>query len=218
MNYSRENLDSSVLDIEFLLISVVQGVALTSLALSSVPVITNFQWEYFPYVLSGFLFVLIFWSQAIIHSMSFIDWPLEISHSFLYFLASFTEVILFSQLTNPQKWFFFTIVFYVVAAALYILDWHMIKMRKKKFEKSINSKNLYSHIFNRQKFELSVIVPSGFVFNVLAFILIFSFPGIFILRHWHILIGTAQALSTLALLINVMISFKKRAKLIGKVV
>src|SRR5689334_11403789 len=112
---SNEKLDGLVLDIEFLLISVVQGVALTALALSAVPIISTGDWQYFPYVFSGFLFILIFWSQAIIHAMSFIDWPLQITHSFLYFLASFTEVILFNQLTNPLKWFLFTIIFFIVA-------------------------------------------------------------------------------------------------------
>lgn len=93
---TKERLDQFVLDIEFLLISVVQGVALGALAAGAIEPLATMDYQYFPYIVAGFLLILTFWSQAIVHSLSFINWPLDLGHNFLYFLASLVEVLAFS--------------------------------------------------------------------------------------------------------------------------
>jgi len=132
--YSWTRLDQVALDIEFLLISVVQGVALATLAGASVKPLSMMEWQYLPYVATAFLLVLIFWSGAIIHALSFIDWPLDLPHSFLYFLASFIEVLAFTQLENPIMWFVFILLFQIVAGLLYLYDLRLIRKHKKRFE------------------------------------------------------------------------------------
>ena len=110
---SWSRLDQVALDIEFLLISVVQGVALAALAGGAAGIFTSLDWFAIPYAITAFLIVLIFWSGAIIHALSFIDWPLDLMHSFLYFLASFVEVMAFTHLENPMLWFIFILGFQI---------------------------------------------------------------------------------------------------------
>ena len=50
---TRERLDGRVVDIEFVLIAVIQGLALTTLAVESETVIGETQWLYWPYVIAG---------------------------------------------------------------------------------------------------------------------------------------------------------------------
>ncbi|MBI3485366.1 hypothetical protein HY025_00310 [Candidatus Daviesbacteria bacterium] len=182
---NREKLDGIVLDIEFLLISVVQGVALVSLADNSSHIISNLHFEYWLYVLSGLLLILIFWSQAIIHALSFIDWPMDLVHSFLYFLVSLVEIMAFSAMDNPLLWFGFIVGLFVVAAGLYIFDLNLIKKHESVFNTK-QKKLLFNHILSRQLFELKFLVPAGFIFNLSAFLLIYFFKDIFLENRFHL--------------------------------
>ncbi|MBI2022272.1 hypothetical protein HYS97_00260 [Candidatus Daviesbacteria bacterium] len=215
---NKSKLDQFVLDIEFLLISVVQGVALAALASSAISPVANLQFEYLPYIFSAFLFILLFWSGAIIHSLSFIDWPLDLPHNFLYFLASFVEVITFSQITNPLNWFAFVLIFFSVAAILYIVDLNLISKHKTAFDDTEAKRNLYHHIKSEQLYELKILLPVGLLFNLVAFILIYNNPELFLNQKKHLFLGIFQAIFTLGFLISSIINFQKRAKLISNVI
>ncbi len=210
-------LDQTALDIEFLLISVVQGVALAALAQSAAPVLSNFLLlHYWPYALSAFLFILIFWSQAIIHAVSFIDWPLDLWHNFLYFLASLVEVMSFSHMTDPKLWFAFVLGFIAVAEILYIVDYRLIRQHQKKFSGSPALRELYKHIVTRQKFELTVLVPGGILFNIIVLVLIILYPNLFLEKGYHLILIGLQILFDVLILVNSLQSFKKRSYLINK--
>lgn len=213
-NPSLEKLDSLVINIEFLLISVVQGVALGALASSAAGPIGNFQFEYWLYAVSGFLFILNFWSAAIIHTISFIDWPLEMLHNFSYFLVSFVEVMAFYQLTNPLKWFEFSSAFFVAAMLLYLADFSLIRKHEQKLHVSEHKKALYNHIVKREKMELTQFLPLGFICNLGSAILIRFYPELFITQHYHILLVLIQVISGLLVLISSIQSFKKRSELL----
>ncbi len=211
---TKKELDQIVLSIEFLLISVVQGVALAALATSASGPIASLEIEYWPYIASAFLLILIFWSQAIIHAISFINWPLDLTHTFLYFLAGFIEVVAFTEMTNPLKWFGLIVIFFIVAAFLYIIDLQLIKNRRQNFQNNDAGKKLYSHILKEQLFELSVLVPAGFIYNAFAFYLIYTYPNIFITQKFHVLLIIFQvAFGLLSLFVSIK-SFKKRSRLI----
>lgn len=214
IQHTNEKLDQFVLDIEFLLISVVQGVALAGLATSAVIPLTNLQFEYFPYIFSAFILILAFWSGAIVHSLSFIDWPLDLTHNFLYFLAAFVEVMAFSQIMNPLNWFGLIFIFFVVIGILYMVDLNLIKKHEDNFMATESKKKLFNHIKKEQVFELKYLISSGILFNLVIFILIFNNPQIFIENKAHLPIAIAEALFLLGFLINSVHSFKKRAKLI----
>lgn len=214
MASSKKELDTIVLNIEFLLISVVQGVALGALANSAIGPITNFQFEYWPYVATAFIFILTFWSGAVIHSLSFIDWPLDLAHNFLYFLASFIEVLAFGQMMNPVKWFEFVFAFFLVAGILYIVDLRLIRRHKNDMSTDPQQKKLYNHIKKQHLFELFVLVPAGLVYNVIALALIRLYPETFLDSHQHVFLISIQLLFGLIVLGNAMQSYRRRAKLI----
>ena len=210
----KDTLRSMALDIEFLLISVIQGMVLQMLAASAVPVFGEFRVEYWCYVVSAFILILIFWSQSILHAWSFIDWPIDLIHSFLYFLASFVEVITFAHITQPLKWFIFGFLFLLVTGILYVYDLSMIKKRISLFKQSPSHKRLYDHVYKRQIRELQFLVPSALVFNIIASWLIYTQRTFFITKHYHILLGVTQALFSLILLLISVQTFKTRLRLI----
>lgn len=202
-------LDQFVLDIEFLLISVVQGVALSSLATASIIPITTLQYEYWPYIISAFLVTFIFWSQAIIHALSFIDWPLDIMHNLFYFLASLVQVIAFSQITNPIEWFVGMTILFIVAFLLYIVDYRIIKNREKEYSTD-DEKALYKHLKKQHEVDMYITVPMGLIVNAVSAYLIFTSQ----VSHIY-LIGLQLVFQCCVLAVTVH-SFKKRSKLIYK--
>lgn len=213
---NKEKLDGIVLDIEFLLISVVQGAALVTLADNSSNIMAKMQFEFWLYVLSGLLIILIFWSQSIIHALSFIDWPMDLSHSFLYFLMSLIEVMAFHQLTDPLKWFAFMIALFVVAGSLYVLDLNLINKHREHFSLTKPRKLLFEHIFKRQTLELKSFIPMGIGFNLLAFLAILFSPQIFLDSGYHVIFIALQVIFGFYILINSINSFKQRTKLISE--
>lgn len=214
---TRERFDQIVLDIEFLLISVVQGVALASLAQSSSEPIARLQIWIWPYILASFLIILIFWSQAIIHALSFIDWPLDLMHNFLYLLASFVEVLAFSHVGDPLAWFAFMIVLFLVAGWLYRVDLALIAKRKKNFSDSPLRRKLYDHIFLQEKSDFKLIVPAGIVYSILSFLILFLSPKLFGNMTHLILIGLQVGFTSFVLISSIR-SFKKRSQLITQVI
>lgn len=205
---SLEQLDNFVLNIEFLLISVIQGLALGALATASLTPLTTFQWQTFPYIIGGLLLILIFWSGAINHALSFIDWPLDMTHNFLYFLLGFIEVLAFAQLANPLLWYIFMSGFFVVALLLYIFDLHLITSHQQEFSNSESRKKLYHHIVKEQKRELFYLLPAGGIFNLIAIWMVYQNPQI------HLFFGVIQAFFLIGFLINFIVGYKKRALLI----
>jgi hypothetical protein len=213
---TKEKLDQFVLDIEFLLISAVQGVALGSLATAASDPISNLRFQYWPYILSGFLLILTFWSQAIVHSLSFIKWPLDLGHNFLYFLLGLIEFLAFNHLEDPLRWFIFQLVFVIVASALYWIDFRLIKKVEKDF-KTQPQKILYQHIYQEQMKEVKTLVPSGIIFNSLAVFLLWRFPDFFILQGQHLWIVGVQVLLTIYIITISIKSFKTRSRLISDI-
>lgn len=207
--------DQIVLNIEFLLISVIQGVAFSTLLGYAAPIINNGQTEYWLYITAGFLIVLVFWSHAIIHALSFIDWPLDLFHSFLYFLVIFFQVLSLSQMTNPLHWFITTVCTFLVAWFLYVWDYFLIKKHEKAYSISAEKKKLYTHIVKRHLFEMNLLIPAGLFTNIISLILIVWRPRLFLDAHLHIALISLQVLFILGMLGNAIDSFKKRAYLIS---
>lgn len=212
---NQGRLDQFTLDIEFLLISVIQGVALAALASFAATPLRNLQFEYWSYIVTAFILILIFWSQAIVHVLSFIRWPLDLTHNFLYFLTSFFEVVAFSQMSNPLAWFGLNFIFVLAAVILYFVDFNLIKSRKSNFARSKEGKKLYQDIFQDQRFQLRVFVPLGLAFNALSFLLIYSFPELFLGNRYHVFLSVMQMLFAIVILVASIRSFAKRSKLIA---
>ncbi|MBI1869361.1 hypothetical protein HYS11_00120 [Candidatus Gottesmanbacteria bacterium] len=157
---------------------------------------------------------MIFWSQAIIHALSFIDWPLNLGHTFLYFLASFFEVLAFAQVEHPLKWFIFILAFLVIAAILYVYDLSLIQKHEKDFSTSLAKRQLYEHMYTRQVRELSRYVPFALAFNGLSAFLIYQLPDVFLGSHYHVILSALQAFFGLLLVFISYKSFMVRSRLI----
>ena len=214
VNLQKERLDQLTLDVEFLLISVVQGVALGFLASEAGALVQDLKFEYWIYIVSAFQFILIFWSGAIIHSISFVKWPLDLYHNFLYFLAGLVEVMAFSQMDHPLRWFIFVLGFFVVSGAAYLVDLNLIEKHKVDFEESEKKRTLYKHILQRQIFELKYLVPGGIVFSLAAIFLIYAYPQVFIAGKYHVVLAVAQVVFGFMMIYNFMQSYKVRSRLI----
>ena len=83
LSESRSELDAMIADIELTLVSIIQGVALTVLIETSREAIAKLDWIMWPYVLSGLIIILVFWSRVVLHILTVIRWPLEFGHNFL---------------------------------------------------------------------------------------------------------------------------------------
>ncbi|OGK18153.1 hypothetical protein A3G67_00835 [Candidatus Roizmanbacteria bacterium RIFCSPLOWO2_12_FULL_40_12] len=212
----KKRLDEFVVDIEFLLISVVQGVALAALAAAAAPIVANLQLEYWPYIVSALLFILIFWSQAIMHVLGFIKWPLDMIHNFLYFVASLIEVMAFSVMNKPLVWFSLFFFFVLVAGVLYYYDLLLIKACKSDFSKTSSGKALYEDLHKEQMTNMKFFVPGGLLFNAACIFLIVKHPQIFIQNHNHVFLVGIQILFGLVILLTSLKTFKKRLALIAK--
>ncbi len=212
-NRVKERLDELALTIELTLISVVQGVALAALGSSCLVLISNFDFGHIPYILSALMFILIFWSGAIVHALSFIDWPLDLWHNFLYFIATLAEVLAFGQMDKPILWYGFVALFFGVAMILYIYDLGLIKKHRELYTTE-PEKRLFDHIKGEQLFEMRTIIPAGIVFNGVSALLIWSYPEVFIQNNYHIYLAIVQMVFILFFLVNSVKSFNKRKKLI----
>ncbi len=212
----KEKLDQLVVDIEFLLISVIQGVALAALAASAAPIVAALQYEYWLYIISAFIFILIFWSQAIMHVLGFIRWPLDMMHNFLYLFASLIEVMAFSEMTKPLIWFIFIFVFVCVSGVLYVYDFFLIKKCKDDLCKTPAGKALYKSLYDEQLFDMKIYVPAGLLFTGTCAYLIYSNPQLFLTQRYHVLLVGIQVLFGITIIFTSLRTLKKRLELIAK--
>src|SRR5690348_13731171 len=123
---ARDRLDEVVVNIELTLISIIQGLALAVLAGASVQPLLQLQWQAWPYILAGLLVVLIFWSRALVHTLSFIRWPLEFGHTFAYFGATLIEAVALTQVAEPAHWFALNALYALAVWCLYAWDLRVV--------------------------------------------------------------------------------------------
>lgn len=209
-NLKKEKLDTMVVTIELTLLSVIQGVALYFLAENAHGPILMLDYEYWVYIFTAFLFLVVFWSQALVHVVSFISWPIEFVHMFLYFLVVITEVLMFQSITNPPNWFATNIVFFVVVGFLYYADLVLLKSKKAHFEGTEAGRTFYTATLKDQTFGMWVLVPLGFIFSLGAFSLVYFYPTFFIEEHWHLALAAFQAFVGIGFLYYLVSVFKKR--------
>ena len=207
--YPRRHLDQLVLDVEFVLLAVVQGVALTALGIEAVPVLKEPTPTALVMLATGFLFVLAFWAGALIHSVSIVRWPMDLPHYFFYFAIGLLEMITFAQTHHPVRWFAASLAFYLVGGALYAYDLAMIRHRRSAFDGSDAGRRLYQHVLRRQQLEMFVIMPAGLIFNLVAWRMVHAN------EHLSLGFSIAQFTFTAIFLVTLVRSFSERVRLIS---
>jgi hypothetical protein len=188
---AQAELDTTVVHMELTLIAIIQGVALTFLVERSYNLLVGFRILFWPYVLTGLLTILIFWSRSLIHTLTVIRWPLDIVHNIMYITCTLIEAVAFTQLTEPLYWYAWNALFAVTVWVLFMLDLRMIRGRIKAPSGPIG-RNLYALVEREQLLGIKLFMPATVIFNVLAAVAITVWPAALIRRDGHVLIAMGQ--------------------------
>jgi len=173
----RKTLDQVVLDVELVLISVVQGVALSTLAAASAPLLRAHRLETYAFMGSGLAFVLSFWSVSLIHAISFVRWPMDLVHYFFYFALALCECLTFASMGRPRDWFGYSLASFVVTWVLYVYDYRLILRQRGSLASDAAGRALYEHVIRRQRHEMWVLMPAGVAFSLAAWVAVGRRPG-----------------------------------------
>ena len=210
----RAELDEVIVNVELTLASIVQGLALSFLAENASGVVSNGPATAWPYIGVAFLTILLFWSRALIHTLTLIRWPLEFVHNFFYFLCALVEVLAFQHLNDPFMWFALNAVFAALVWALFVHDLRIIRLRARD-SVGPSSSRLYAIVEADQWLNIRFIMPCLFVFAAGSAWAIKMLPDFFLTRHGHLLLIGFQGLTLLVYLACLVRSFTAITPLIS---
>jgi hypothetical protein len=210
---TRRQLDALVVNIELTLTSIIQGVALSVLSESSRAPLGDLRFDQWPYVANGLLVILLFWSRSMAHTLTLIRWPLEFAHNFLYIACTLIEAILFTDLTDPLRWYAFSAAFAVAAWILFLADMRLIRQRH---AEAIGpaEEELYGLIFRDQQMNILWLVPGMLLFNLTAVVSIHLWPEVMIQGGGHVAFAGFQTVTLFGYLIYVVRFFSTIAPIV----
>ncbi|WP_147653122.1 hypothetical protein [Vulcaniibacterium gelatinicum] len=183
---AKTQLDQTVIGIELTLISIIQGLALGVLATNAVQPLVQLQWQSWPYVFTGLLVILIFWSRSLIHTLSFIGWPLEFGHTFLYFAATLIEAAALSQVGDPAHWFALNALYAAAVWGLYAWDLRILRRHADDF-RTPGERALLADIVRDQRLNIRWLMPATVALQGGTWWLIHARPDWMLARGWHLL-------------------------------
>ena len=210
---SRRELDTTVVNIELTLTSIIQGVALFFLTDNARAVMSARNWAAFLYVAGGLCVIFIFWSRSIIHTLTLIKWPLEFGHNFFYIGCALGEAILFSHLGRPLAWFQLSTAYAGVVWLLFIYDMRLIRARVAEASNDAD-RALFSRTKADQWLNIWALLPLLFLFNLGCAFAIYTQPDFFIVRAGHLWLISAQLASFIVYLAYVARFFSAIAPLV----
>ena len=210
---SRRELDSTVINIELTLVSIIQGVALFFLTDNARAMMSARNWGAFLYVAAGLCVIFIFWSRSIIHTLTLIKWPLEFGHNFFYIACALGEAILFSRLDRPLAWFQLSAGYAAVVWLLFVYDMRLIRARVAESSNEAE-RTLYTRVRADQLLNIWALVPLLFLLNLGCAFAICSRPDFFVARAGHICLISIQLASFIVYLFYVARHFNTIAPLL----
>ncbi|HEY4273194.1 MAG TPA: hypothetical protein VGM65_14440 [Candidatus Udaeobacter sp.] len=191
---ARRELDSTVINIELTLVSIIQGVALFFLTDNSRALLSIQHADAFVYIAAGLCVIFIFWSRSVIHTLTLIRWPLEFGHNFFYIGCALGEAVLFSRLDNPLAWFRLSAAYSAIVWLLFVYDMRLIRARIAESHDD-SERALYDRATSDQLLNIRLLVPLLVLFNLACALAIWRWPDLFIARSGHLwLIGAQVAL------------------------
>jgi hypothetical protein len=211
----RAELDSIIVEIELTLVSIIQGVAFTFLIENARHLLSIQQAVFWPYIASGLLVILVFWSRSVLHIITVIRWPLEFGHNFLYIACALFEALLFTKLDDPRSWFFFGAIYSLIGWALFTYDLRLLHAREQD-SAGVASNRLYASVTRDQLRNIRVLLPGVFLLNVACAICIHLRPEIFLGRNLHVWLGLGQLAAFMAYLVYVVKFYTNLAPLIAE--
>jgi len=210
---SRRELDSTVVNIELTLASIIQGVALFFLTDNARVSMLAGHWENFLYVAAGLCVIFIFWSRSIIHTLTLIKWPLEFGHNFFYIACALGESILFSRLDRPLAWFQLSAAYAGAVWLLFIYDMRLIRARIAESNNAAD-RPLYARAKADQLLNIWALAPLLFLLNLGCAFSIWNWPDLFVARAGHICLISIQLASFIGYLIYIGRHFRAIAPLL----
>ena len=203
-----------VVEIELTLCSIIQGVALYFLVDNTRLILAKGAPISWPYVVTGLLIILLFWSRSLIHTLTLIRWPLEFVHNFFYIACTLVEALAFAHLDDPFQWFVMTAAFAAIVWALFVYDLRIVKLREKDSAGAVGSQ-LYAMVRSDQRLNIRIIIPFIFLFNAGCAAAIRNWPEFFLQKNGHLILVSLQAIGLLCYLANVIQVFVKFVPLIS---
>jgi len=204
-----------VVEIELTLCSIIQGVALYFLVENARQVLSMGRASAWPYVATGLVIILLFWSRSLIHTLTLIRWPLEFVHNFFYIACTLVEALAFTHLNDPFKWFVLTALYAVVVWALFVYDMRIVALRGRDSAGPVGTR-LYSMVGADQLLNIRLLIPMIFVLNVASAVAIYLRPDFFLNRGGHYLLIAVQGIGLLGYLAYVVRSYIHLQPLITK--
>src|SRR5438105_12071821 len=127
--HAERNLSTSIIAIEFTLISVMVGVVLFPLVEAATGLLHDRHYQYWPYIVTGLVMTLYLWSAVITHSLTFIGWPMDFGHNLLYIILALVLAVQMHFLADPVAWFAITPLSAAVAALTVYYDLRVVEQR-----------------------------------------------------------------------------------------
>jgi len=202
-----------VVEIELTLCSIIQGVALYFLVDNARQVLSMGQASAWPYVATGLVIILLFWSRSLIHTLTLIRWPLEFVHNFFYIACALVEALAFTHLNDPFTWFVLTAFYAVVIWLLFVYDMRIVALRGRDSAGPVGSR-LYAMVGADQLLNIKLLIPLIFLSNAGSAIGIYLRPDFFLVRQGHYILIAVQGLGLLGYLIYVIRAYIQLAPLI----
>lgn len=209
-------LDEIAVNVELVLISLIEGVALVTLGEQAFVALQDPEWyRYIIFIISGFLILLVFWTQSILHAVSFIRWPIRVEHMFLYFASALLQILAYSYLLNLAMWFFLWTLFSLVAMGMYFLDLWIIRDSEVSFSKLPGGADFLAQVEDRHLFEMKYLVPIALAFNIVLWLLVIAMPKLFQPVAIYVIPGVFQLLFSGFALYDCTKNFRIRSAMIA---
>lgn len=210
---TREELDSLVINMELTLMSIIQGIALYFLADASVDLLRGGRYEFFPYVASGLLVILIFWSRSLMHILTIIRWPLEFVHNFIYVTFTLVESVMFMQIGDVLNWFVLNVVAAVLIWFTFVFDLRMVN-RAESGTTRTESNQLLDLIRSDQRLNIRFVAPLMILFSLAGVCCALLGEQYFVERDGHLVLAFLQLMFLLGYLMYTLRCYNKIAPFI----
>lgn len=204
-----------VVEIELTLCSIIQGVALYFLVENARAVLSMRQASAWPYVATGLIIILLFWSRSLIHTLTLIRWPLEFVHNFFYIACTLVEALAFTHLSDPFTWFVLTAIYAVVVWSLFVYDMKIVALRGRDSAGPVGSR-LYRMVGADQLLNIKLLIPLIFLSNTASALAIYRWPDFFLARNGHYILIAIQGIGLLGYLVYVIRTYLHLAPLISQ--
>lgn len=163
----KGQLDNLVVSIELTLVSIVQGCALSALIGVVQAAIAAGDWHAAPALLTSLLLILIFWSRAVVHTLSFIRWPIDFLHNFLYIAVTLVEVLTIDNAGDARAWFAGSVAYSLAGWVLYTADFSLLRREAQDFV-GPKARRLYDDLLRDQRLNIRFLLPASAAFHLFA--------------------------------------------------